>query len=79
MHVSLIEQNGKEYYLCSAANPREMLIQKKLGLNILTAVFSAGESTQLFYNQLVTKKNNAPVHFLFIDNQLIIQKMCQTQ
>jgi len=48
MQVSLTEQNGKEYYLRSAANPQETLIQQKPGLNILPAVFSTGESDQLF-------------------------------
>jgi transposase len=47
MQVSLIEQNGKEYYLRSAAQPLEALIQQKLGLNILPSVFTASDASQL--------------------------------
>ena len=47
MQVSLIEQDGKEYYLRSATHSLETLIQQKLGLNILPSVFAAAESTQL--------------------------------
>lgn len=47
MQVSLIEQDGKEYYLRSAAQPLEALIQQKLGLNMLPSVFNASEVSQL--------------------------------
>jgi transposase len=47
MQVSLIEQDGKEYYLRSAAKPMEALIQQKLGLAILPAVFPVVDSPQL--------------------------------
>jgi transposase len=47
MQVSLIEQNDKEYYLRSAVQPLETLIQQKLGLNILPSVFADGDVSQL--------------------------------
>jgi transposase len=47
MQVSLIEQDGKEYYLRSAAQPQEALIQQNLGLSILPAVFPSAAASQL--------------------------------
>jgi hypothetical protein len=47
MQVSLIEQDDKEYYLRSAVQPLETLIQQKLGLNILPSVFAPGDVSQL--------------------------------
>ena len=47
MQVSLIEQDGKEYYLRSAAQPMETLIQQKLGLAALPSVFTATDTAQL--------------------------------
>lgn len=47
MQVSLIEQDGKEYYLRSAAQPLETHIQQKLGLTVLPSVFTASDTPQL--------------------------------
>jgi|SRR5665213_511617 len=47
MQVSLIEQDGKEYYLRSATQPLEALIQQKLGLTLLPSVFPAAIMPQL--------------------------------
>jgi len=46
MQVSLIEQDGKEYYLRSAPQPQEALIQQKLGLPILPSVFPTAAVSQ---------------------------------
>jgi transposase len=47
MQVSLIEQDGKEYYLRSAAQSLETLIQQKLGLASLPSVFIATDIRQI--------------------------------
>ncbi len=39
MQLSLVEQDGKEYYIRSAQQEQEALIQQKMGLNTLPAVF----------------------------------------
>jgi transposase len=51
MQVSLIAQDGKEYYLRSAPQPQEVPLQQKLGLNPLPAIFPAAAVSQLIYNQ----------------------------
>jgi transposase len=46
MQVSLVEQEGKDFYLRSAQHDQETLIQQKLGLDILPSVFPVGALSQ---------------------------------
>lgn len=46
MQLSLIEQDGKEYFLRSAQSEKEVLLQKRLGLKTLPSIFHKETKSQ---------------------------------